>query len=91
MRSLLKQERQSQKDQAIAIQNAAIPYVWIQTEERVEKVLSNLMVDLSAYVTFDPAEVGITELVYYPVLKEILEKAGDDEEALKAELHRNIQ
>jgi len=70
------------KDQAIAIQNAAIPYVWIQTEE--------LMVDLSAYVTFDPAEVGITELVYYPVLKEILEKAGDDEEALKAELHRNI-
>ena len=78
------------KDQAIAIQNAAIPCVWIQTEERVEKVLSNLMVDLSAYVTFDPAEVGITELVYYPVLKEILEKAGDDEEALKAELHRNI-
>ena len=78
------------KDQAIAIQNAAIPYVWIQTEEHVEKVLSNLMVDLSAYVTFDPAEVGITELVYYPVLKEILEKAGDDEEALKAELHRNI-
>ena len=78
------------KDQAIAIQNAAIPYVWIQTEERVEKVLSNLMVDLSAYVTFDPAEVGITEFVYYPVLKEILEKAGDDEEALKAELHRNI-
>ena len=78
------------KDQAIAIQNAAIPYVWIQTEERVEKVLSNLMVDFSAYVTFDPAEVGITELVYYPVLKEILEKAGDDEEALKAELHRNI-
>ena len=78
------------KDQAIAIQNAAIPYVWIQTEERVEKVLSNLMVDLSAYVTFDPAEVGITELVYYPVLKEILEKAGDDEEELKAELRRNI-
>ena len=78
------------KDQAIAIQNAAIPYVWIQTEERVEKVLSNLMVDLSAYVTFNPEEVGITELVYYPVLKEILEKAGDDEEELKAELHRNI-
>ena len=47
------------KDQAIAIQNAAIPYVWIQTEERVEKVLSNLMVDLSAYVTFNPEEVGI--------------------------------
>ena len=48
------------------------------------------MVDLSAYVTFNPEEVGITELVYYPVLKEILEKAGDDEEELKAELRRNI-
>ena len=78
------------KDQAIAIQNAAIPYVWIQTAERVEKVLSNLMVDLSAYVSFDPEEVGITELVYYPVLKDILEKAGDDEEELKAELRRNV-
>ena len=78
------------KDQAIAIQNAAIPYVWIQTEERVEKVLSNLMVDLSAYVSFDPEEVGITELVYYPVLKDILEKAGDDEEELKAELRRSV-
>ena len=78
------------KDQAIAIQNAAIPYVWIQTEERVEKVLSNLMVDLSAYVSFDPEEVGITELVYYPVLKDILEKAGDDEEELKVELRRNV-
>ena len=78
------------KDQAIAIQNAAIPYVWIQTEERVEKVLSNLMVDLSTYVSFDPEEVGITELVYYPVLKDILEKAGDDEEELKAELRRNV-
>ena len=78
------------KEQAVAIQNAAIPYVWIQTEERVEKVLSNLMVDLSTYVTFDPAEAGITELVYYPVLKDILEKAGDDEETLKAELRRNV-
>ena len=34
------------------------------------------MVDLSAYVSFDPEEVGITELVYYPVLKDILEKQG---------------
>ncbi len=48
------------------------------------------MVDLSAYVSFDPEEVGITELVYYPVLKDILEKAGDDEEELKAELRRNV-
>ena len=79
------------KEQAIAIQNAAVPYVWIQTEERTEKVLSNLMVDLGEYVTFDPEEVGVTELVFYPVLKGILENAdGKSEDDLKAEIRRNI-
>ncbi|MBE5972460.1 MAG: DNA-directed RNA polymerase subunit beta [Lachnoclostridium sp.] len=79
------------KEMAIEIQNAAVPYVWIQTEERTAKVLSNMMVDLGAYVTFDPAEVGAAELVFYPVLEAILEKAGDmSEEELKDELRRNI-
>ncbi len=79
------------KEQAVEIQNAAVPYVWIQTEERTAKVLSNMMVDLGAYVTFDPAEVGVTELVFYPVLETILEKAGDmSEEELKDEIRRNI-
>ena len=79
------------KELAIEIQNAAVPYVWIQTEERTAKVLSNMMVDLGAYVTFDPAEVGVTELVFYPVLEAILEKAGDmSEEELKDEIRRNI-
>ena len=79
------------KEQAIEIQNAAVPYVWVQTEERTVKVLSNLMVDLGAYVTFDPAEVGVTELVFYPVLAGILEKADDmSEDELKDEIRRNI-
>ncbi len=78
------------KEAAIAIQNAAVPAIMIQTEERTVKVLSNMMVDLAAYVTFDPQEVGVTELVFYPVLSAILEKAGDDEEELKEELRRNI-
>ena len=79
------------KELAVEIQNAAIPYVWIQTEERTAKVLSNMMVDLGAYVTFDPEEIGVTELVFYPVLEAILEKAADmSEEELKDELRRNI-
>ena len=49
---------------ATAIQNAAVPYVMLQTEERNVKVLSNLMVDLKEYVDFDPEEVGISEKVY---------------------------
>ncbi len=81
------------KEMAVEIQNAAIPYVWIkeETEERTVKVLSNMMVDLASYVTFDPAEAGVTELVFYPVLAGILEKAGDmSEDELKDEIRRNV-
>ena len=53
------------KQLATDIQNAAIPYVWIQGERKNHKVLSNMMVDLASYVDFDPEEVGVTELVYY--------------------------
>ncbi|MBQ6834263.1 MAG: DNA-directed RNA polymerase subunit beta [Lachnospiraceae bacterium] len=77
------------KEQAIAIQNAAVPYIWLQTEEgRTVKVLSNLMVDLASYVDFDPAEAGITEEVFYPVLEGILEKGLSGDE-LKEEIRRN--
>ena len=73
-------------DRALAkeIQDAAIPYVWIQTEERNIKVLSNMMVDLTHYVDCDPEQLGISEDVYYPVLKEILDEyaAKDDAEGL---------
>ena len=78
-------------EQAEAIQNAAVPYVWVQTEERNVKVLSNMMVDLAAYVGFDPEEAGVTELVFYPVLADILGKAGDmGADELKAEIRRHI-
>ncbi len=72
------------KDLAEQIQNAAIPYVWIQTEERNVKVLSNMMVDLKAFVDCDPKEVGINELVYYPVLASILEENTKKEDILEA-------
>ena len=68
------------------IQNAAIPYVMIQTERKNVKVLSNMMVDITKYVDADPKEMGITELVYYPKLKEILdenESLEDIKEAVK--------
>ncbi len=73
-------------DRALAkeIQDAAIPYVWIQTEERNIKVLSNMMVDLTHYVDCDLEQLGINEDVYYPVLKEILDEYAtkDDAEGL---------
>ena len=72
------------------IQNAAVPYVWIQAEERNVKVLSNLMVDLKAWVDVDEEELGINEKVYYPVLEKILEENTDIEEikqAIKRDIH----
>ena len=78
------------KELAETLQNAAVSYVMIQGPDRNYKVLSNRMVDLAAYVDFDPKEIGIAELVYYPVLKNILEEAGEDQETLKDLIHRNI-
>ena len=77
------------KDLAESIQNAGVPFVYIQGPERNHKILSNMMVDLAGYVDFDPEEAGITELVYYPALKTILEEAGQDPAALKKLVHQN--
>ena len=78
------------KESAMKVQNSAVPFVWVEGINRKQKVLSNMMVELGAYVSFDPEEVGVSELVYYPALAPILEKVGDDEEMLKEEIRRNI-
>ncbi len=78
------------KESAMRIQNAAVPFVWVDGPDRKQKVLSNMMVELSAHVPFDPEEVGITELVYYPALASILEEAGTDPKELKEAVRRNI-
>ena len=79
------------RELAESIQNAAVPFVWIQGEERNIKVLSNMMVDVTSYVDIDKAEakkLGITELVYYPVLEKILEE-NESLDEIKEALHRN--
>ena len=78
------------KEKAEAIQNAAVPSVWIQAEERNVKVLSNLMVALDAIVDIDPKEVGVTEAVFYPVLAGLLEETAGDIEELKDAIRKNI-
>ena len=80
------------RELASAIQNNAVPYVWISVEEteRPIKVLSNMMVDLDAVVDVDPEEVGVTEQVYYPVLAGILEETAGDIDELKDAIKRDI-
>ena len=77
---------------ADAIQNAAIPFVWMKAEgeERPIKVLSNMAVDLKEVCGIEPEEVGVTELVYYPVLANILEETAGDVEELKEAIRKNV-
>ena len=77
-------------EMADAIQNAAVPFVWIQTEEKVVKVLSNMMVDITNFVDCDPKSLGITEQVYFPVLRQILEEYSENPEELADAIQRNV-
>ncbi len=78
------------EDIATQIQNAAVPFVMVEKEERVTKVLSNMMVDIREYIPgVAPRELGVTENVYYPVLKTILEE-NEDEDAVKEAVRNSI-
>ena len=71
-------------------QNCAVPAVMVQAYERNVKVISNLMVDISYYLEdIDKKELGVTELVYYPVLKKILADNTDLDD-IKEAIRRNI-
>ncbi|MCI6810842.1 MAG: DNA-directed RNA polymerase subunit beta [Lachnospiraceae bacterium] len=72
------------------IQNAAVSYVYVQTEEKNVKILSNMMVDITGFVDCEPKELGITELVYYPVLAQIIEEYGEKPEELAEAIRRNV-
>ena len=98
-------------EMADAIQDAAIPAVYItvrveaerpegqevenlaliETVEKSVKVLSSMMVKLEHWVPISEEEkekAGISELVYYPVLREILDQSGDDREEILRAINR---
>ena len=77
------------EDIAVELQNSGVPFVWVETEERKVKVLSNQMVDINAYVDIDKEELGIHEDVYYPLLKTILDQDLEEEDLIY-EIKRNI-
>ena len=74
------------RDLADQIQNAAVPALWIQTETRNVKVLSSMMVDIRSWIPEieDPKAIGVTELVYYPALQQIMEENETLEECIAA-------
>ena len=80
------------RELADAIQNAAVPSVLIQADERNVKVLSNMMVDIRSFVDFEdenPRDYGVTELVYYPALKKLIDEYDDITE-LKEAIRRSV-
>ena len=63
--------------------------VVIAADEKLVKVFSNNMVDMSHYVDFDPEECGISERVSFPVLCALLDENMSTED-LKAAITANI-
>ncbi len=49
-----------------------------------------MMVDITNFVDCNPRELGVTELVYYPVLAQILEEYSGQPQELAAAIKRNI-
>ncbi len=76
-------------DTAVAIQNAGINEVDVLVNDKVVHVVGNKRVDLKAYAKLNPEELGITELVYLPLLQEIM-KANKDEASLKQAIQQNV-
>ncbi len=83
------------RELADSIQDAAVSHVYIAVEgvDRKIKVLSSMMVNIDRWVEGltpeDKKRLGITELVYYPVLREILDNAADRKE-LEIAIRRRI-
>ena len=70
------------RELAERIGRCGVDTVYLQEGETVVKVLSNGMVDIQDFVSFNCEELGIHEKVRFAVLREILEQ-NDGEEALK--------
>jgi len=74
---------------AEALQNTGTAYVWVVTDEKKEKILSNRVVDITHFLDVDAEELGITEKVYYFALKYILDNYTDIEE-IKRVIKANV-
>ena len=74
-------------EKAQEIEDAGVMSAYIELESgKVIKVLGNGMVNIDKYVDIDRKALAINEKVSYRVLSEILDRVGDDQEALEAEI-----
>ena len=67
------------REQAQALAARGVNEAFVDVEGETVKVFANNVVDMSAFVDFDPAECGITERVRVSVLRELLEQYSGEE------------
>ncbi len=78
------------KEKAYEIKNSGINVVYIDVEGKKVKIIGNNTVDISTYLGIDIDKDVIKEDVYFPALKELLEKWGDiDEKELRKKIKLN--
>ena len=78
------------KEKAYEIKNSGINVVYIDVEGKKVKIIGNNTVDISTYLGIDNDKDVIKEDVYFPALKELLEKWGDiDEKELRKKIKLN--
>ena len=77
-------------EKALEIENAGVMEAYLDIDGREVKVVSNGMVDIKQYINFDVEEYGVNEKVSFRALNEILEKCGDDEDALREEIAQRV-
>ena len=72
------------KERAMEIENEGVTVAYVLNHnDRPVKIISNGMVDIKKYISFDPEECGINERVRFTVLQEILESCSDEAELKK--------
>ncbi len=67
------------REQAQALAARGVNEALIDVDGTVVKVFANNVVDMSSFVDFDPAEVGVTERVRVSVLRDLLDKYSGEE------------
>ena len=72
------------RKKAEEVQNSGVNIVYLLVDGKSIKVIGNNTVDIREFIDFDVSDIGITEKVQYPVLKEILEGNLEKEQLKKA-------
>lgn len=77
------------EEDAIKIENAGINTIDIINEGQTVRVTGNHFVDLAAFdIKIDLSDIGLSEKVYYPVMKEILAESYENDDELKRAIKR---